>query len=484
MQHEHARYVRRLIAAFGLAALLAPAGCVSPLPTGYSSGSRRAESAEAASTDETGGRTPEDSGKGRSQSAGAESAALRKAEGAQQANEAEALASILDELQAIRAIDPQAEAQLMADLKEAKPEFYPLIVQQFRAALDYRRQLAERNSTSEPRDLQVAAASDPEAVRERTAAPPKPSALSNVERTADDGLTSGVDPAVTILPPPATREADSLPQAVIASDSLVQAASYSQAKPPATRTSPKASAPATGDWHAQLESTIETLQSRISDQPASVDELHDHMRLRALELLAGRSEDAYRPIPGASPAVQDYWSKQLFAIDAYLDAQQGVDEKQRAAGALVHLDQARSRLAELATLQLRNLTFVESVDGFGSYKPLDEAKFRPGQRVTVYAEVENFRSDSTPDGYRTTLGTSYQVVDESGHRVEGFQFPEVADLCRNRRRDFHMQYDLAMPTQIYPGKYRLELTVTDQRSNKIGTANLPLEIVGVSTATR
>ena len=49
-------------------------------------------------------------------------------------------------------------------------------------------------------------------------------------------------------------------------------------------------------------------------------------------------------------------------------------------------------------------------------------------------------------------------------------------MCRGRRRDFHLQYGVTLPTRISPGEYRLELTITDQPSGKIGRASLPFEI--------
>jgi hypothetical protein len=201
------------------------------------------------------------------------------------------------------------------------------------------------------------------------------------------------------------------------------------------------------------------------------------MRLRMLMLMAGLENDSLTPIPGASSTEQDYWSKQLFALSTYFDSTRQPDMKQRAAGSLVHLDAARAKLAELATLQVRNLTFVDSVDGYGLYEVHEAARFKPGDQVNLYAEVDNFRSESTKDGYRTALATSYEVVDPQGHRVDGAQFPEVEDICRNQRRDFHMQYGVALPTRIYPGKYELRLIITDQLSNKIGQATLPFEIV-------
>jgi hypothetical protein len=236
------------------------------------------------------------------------------------------------------------------------------------------------------------------------------------------------------------------------------------------------SPPADGDWQSELNVAIADLEREVSPQPANVAELHAHLRLRALQLAAGREEDAYKPIPGASPAQQDYWSKQLFAMGAYLNNGASVDDKKRAAATLVHLDDARAALAQIATLQLKNLSFVKRVDGYGAYEPLETMQFEPGAAVTIYAEVENFASTSTAEGYETLLATSYQILDEGGRRIDGAQFPEVSDVCRGRRRDFHLQYGITLPTRISPGKYHLRLTITDQRSGKIGSADLPLEI--------
>jgi hypothetical protein len=141
------------------------------------------------------------------------------------------------------------------------------------------------------------------------------------------------------------------------------------------------------------------------------------------------------------------------------------------------LDQARAKLAELATMQVRKLAFVDSVSGYGAYQLRETTKFRPGDQVTLYAEIENFSSESTRDGFRTRLGTSYEVLDKHGKRVDSAQFPEVEDVCQNPRRDFHMQYTVTLPTRIYPEQYELRLIITDQQSQKIGQASVPFEIV-------
>jgi hypothetical protein len=231
-----------------------------------------------------------------------------------------------------------------------------------------------------------------------------------------------------------------------------------------------------GDWRSALDGAIADLERALPEHPATVDEMHQYFRLRALQLVAGREEEAYAPIPGASPAQQEYWSKQLFAMAAYMNRATNVDDKHRAAAALVHLDQARSSLAELATLQLRNLTIVDNIEGFGAYQPAASTKFEPGVLVQMYAEVENHTCPSTGEGFETRLATSYRLVDASGRQIDAGSFPLVVDVCQSRRRDFNLQYCLPLPTRISPGMYRAELTITDQNSGKIGHASVPLEI--------
>ena len=488
--------IRTPSAAWLLLAATLHAGCAAPLTSTLLPGARKQDAKVESHVDvDPNDRSPR-------------AAALRKATAQQPQTQEEAFAGVLNELQAIRAIDPEAERQLMADLQEAKPEHYPMIVDAFRTALAYRQQLADRqqravegaedgsliasdidsftttaahHSSATDREsderaaaVQASLAAARAARREQT---PEPAPVEKAEapnRYAAVEQASAHEPAdpvetVALRPAPTARaltpmESPNESNAAIVSD---------QSPAP----SPQPPAP-TSTWQAELNASIADLERTVSPKPTSVAELHDHMRLRTLQLLAGREEESYRPIPGASPDQQDYWSKQLFAMSAYLDAGGKLDDKQRAAAALGALDEARAKLSELATLQIRNAAFVASVDGFGAYEPSKSKSFQPGEKVTLYAEVENFRSSATEDGYHTSLATSYQVLDKTGRRVDGKPFPDVADQCRNRRRDFHMQYEFPLPTRIYPGEYELELTITDHNSGKIGQATLPFEIAG------
>jgi hypothetical protein len=241
---------------------------------------------------------------------------------------------------------------------------------------------------------------------------------------------------------------------------------------------PTANEPGTQDWRADIDQAIKDLQGRLTDAPQTTAEVHQQVSLRILELLAGHTEDALKPIPQISHEEQDYWSGQIYALATYLDHHSQPDDKRRAAASVAHLDDAVGHLRELGSLALRNLTFCKNIYDYGSYEPYDEPQFSPGQQVLLYVEVENYHSDSTDKGFCTSLGTSYEVFDDHGKRLEGGDFPDVEDCCRSRRRDFHIQYGLAIPKKLGPGKYRLDLDMKDRRGDKLGHASIDFEIRG------
>jgi hypothetical protein len=232
-------------------------------------------------------------------------------------------------------------------------------------------------------------------------------------------------------------------------------------------------------WQQLVQKAANDLSQRVAASPATTAEVHQHVSLRVLRLLSGDTERALEPIPHISPAEQDYWSQQLFALATYLDHHSQPDDKRRAAAAVVHLDEAVSHLRELGSLSLRNLSFCKNVYGYGAIEPYASDIFAPGQQVSLYVEVENYHSESKEKGYCTLLGATYELLDDAGKRVSGGEFPDVDDCCRSRRRDFHIQFGLALPANLAPGQYRLELVVKDRQSDKLGHATAPFEIRGV-----
>ncbi|NOY41707.1 MAG: hypothetical protein GXP26_07725 [Planctomycetes bacterium] len=409
----------------------------------------------------------------------------------------EAMAEVLGELEEIGAIDPEAKQVLLDDLKNAKPENWSMIVKQFQSALAYRQQLAARESKTPTDKSFPPLKSTTPPTRQASFELPKKTAA--IETPAKSSSPLNTEPETTAVVVSDDSPLEQTPTNNVATNTVAMSnVAMQSAKPlpkPTISTRPQATAVAapthhtieqvsyaapiaTADnWQGNLQAAITKLEQTAKQAPSNTDEVHDHMRLRMLRMLAGEKEKALMPIPGASTMQQDYWAKQLFAMSAFLDSQGQPDDKRRAATSLLQLDQARASLSEMATLQVRNLTFVESVDGYGVYQPRAEAKFQPGDQVTLYTEIGNFRSESTKDGYRTTLQTSYEVLDTKGQRVDSAQFPDIEDICKNRRHDFHMQYGVALPTRIYAGEYELRITVTDQLSHKISQLSVPFEII-------
>lgn len=441
------------------------------------------------------------------------------------------MTGVLDKLQQVRAIDPAAEQKLLEELRRTPSKSWPLVAEQFRASLAYREQVAKKNAqrwhgeappeTMAARAHVSADASPPQKLLSSVdGRPSAPIGGLGDPRTADsDGISSEALAQSTpySTPSPVAAQAARVPspgaaipaafaadgpiypianQAHRASDTefsnvavevqparfdaiVEQAAAKRLTQTPGDN---ELAAPiaqdSESDWQQLVGKAAEDLESRVVATPTTTAEVHQHVSLRILRLLAGDTDKALEQIPHIAPSEQDYWSRQLFALATYLDHHSQTDDKRRAAASVTHLDEAVSHLRELGSLSLRNLSFSRNVYGYGAIEPYDGDCFSPGQQVSLYVEVENYHSRSTAKGYCTQLGSTYELLDEDGKRVGGGEFPDVEDYCRSRRRDFHIQFGLSLPEKLSPGQYRLQVVVKDRQSDKIGNASIDFEIRG------
>ncbi len=383
------------------------------------------------------------------------------------------MASVLDKLQQVRTIDPAAEQKLLDELRRTPAESWPLVAEQFRASLAYREQLIGDNA---PKRLDPAAGG--EASTEPQSGQINPRSLgdgaSQLAKTAPD--RTQVESAEQIAPAESFSHGTADPIATTAAaPAVIQAKLDAVAEP--TISEPTGAA-VDSDWQKLVDRAAADLSRRLAESPTTTAEVHQHVSLRLLQLLAGNTEQALEPIPHIAPVEQDYWSRQLFALATYLDHHSQPDDKRRAAASVAHLDEAVSHLRELGPLALRNLSFCKNVYGYGAIESYDSERFAPGEQVSLYVEVENYHSQSTEKGFRTLLGSSYELLNEEGKRVGGGDFPDVDDYCRSRRRDFHIQYGVALPENISSGRYELQLVVKDRQSDKMGHATATFEIRG------
>lgn len=414
----------------------------------------------------------------------------------------QAMAQVLDELEQVRAIDAKAQKRLLADLKKTPLEDWPLVVDQFYSGLRYREQLRARSSM-EPIAKEVS--SEKKSANERL--------VQSGESVGRQRL-AGVDPDVsphsvpgihgglpeTVLEPTTVATADhsvtSPPLATAETRFAKPAGSteilVSHTTPVATlavkrlpeplsvpKTDTEQSKPQKGvPWEQQLATALERFAGQVPDSPGTTQDVPAPTRLKLMQLAAGQPDPAPQRVPEGSPTDHDSWSRQLLALATYTDPTSAVDSKHRATAASYQLEKALIHLREQAALSVRNLAFCTKVYDYGAYEEYANSRFKSGQQLSLYAEVENFQSCMTDQGYFTSFASSYELLDEKGIHVDRGEFPSVEDYCRNRRRDFHIEYGLSLPEQIAAGNYRLQLTIKDNLSTKTGQSVIEFKVTG------
>jgi hypothetical protein len=385
---------------------------------------------------------------------------------------------IMEELRQLGTLDPVAQNKLMEDLKQTDPALWPLVMQQFRAAIAYKRREVQRetmaangnpptsgnplpgeNQTSD-RVAQLSASTA------QPAAPNPPSAAPNPPSAAPNPLPKDYYPAASRLPAvsQATKPAaDQRPEKETANQ--VVNASFN---------APVSEVP--DNKQEELSAAIKAMEAATPSNPKTADELAQQARLRMLYVLAGRRDDALKPIPSAPPAMQEFWSKELYGLSTLLDSEKKSDATSRAAESKQILFEALSRLGETAPLIVRNLSFCTAIQSYGCFTPFKKFEFAPDQEALLYAEMDNFASESTAKGYLTQLRSSYQILDSAGQRVADHTFTTTEEYCQNARRDFFIGYHLRMPKRINPGKYTLQMTIEDLQSQKVGQSTIEFTI--------
>ena len=398
----------------------------------------------------------------------------------------QALSQVMAELHELGSLDPAAHAKLTDDLRQTDPSLWPLVVQQFRAAMAYKQQVAVRSHA----DSRIEFVADRE-----TPWSPDPARPAPVQRPPTPGLPASpssplpapISPPVGRLPsadntalPPACPPVGAYPT----TDAMLPGT-----EPPSTPSGPRVStntaaqivaasyAPAPErDWQAHLGESIRALEARLQATPESTEQITEHARLRLMYVLAGRRDDALAPIPRVPAPVEEFWCNEALGLDTWLDRQRTPQRDRRAVEAKRHLGQAVASLAALAPLVVHNLDFCTAVHSYGSVERFSKREFHPNQEVLLYAEVDNFKSEETPKGHHTALRGSYQIFDSSGHRVADYEFPKTEETCDRPRRDFFIGYHLRLPQSIYPGKQTLKLTIEDLLSHKVGQASIEFTV--------
>ena len=265
------------------------------------------------------------------------------------------MTNLIAELQTLGAIDPAVQSRLMDDLKRTDPALWPALMQSFRATLAY-----QRKQQGAPDDINLS-----EAQSHAAAAPPaqQPAAMTPPHPLSAPPLVSSPAVAAVQEPPPSnTSSAEPLAPAQPVQLTELTASEVGPTEVQAVHQTPAPPlAPNPANWRQDLGTAIAALEQDQRYPLDSPEEAARQARLRLLYLVAGRRDDALRPVAGLDSHQQDFWSKELYGLSIYLDTNQTPDVAKRATEAALYLGQATTSLSSVSDLVLKNLAFCTEV---------------------------------------------------------------------------------------------------------------------------
>jgi hypothetical protein len=233
-----------------------------------------------------------------------------------------------------------------------------------------------------------------------------------------------------------------------------------------------------GEWRENLIRTLDLLERELArTTPGGRSAIQLATSARLLHLIANHRDQAVAAIDQLDEDEQEYWKHQIHALLIALDADDNHAASRRAALALRELREATHHLANLSTLDVRNLAFCERVESFGLYTPVKSTAFKPGQPVLLYVELDNFTVQQNGQKYETKFLAEYNIFDAGGSRVVNTKLrPVEEDEDRNRRHDFFISYQLEIPKELPPGNYSLQLVIEDAIGQKSSEARIDFRV--------
>lgn len=178
---------------------------------------------------------------------------------------------------------------------------------------------------------------------------------------------------------------------------------------------------------------------------------------------------AETPRDGDPPAD---WSRVLSAL-AMADGLETPDPSLLAPG----IHDAVEVLEAHVPLTIVDLQFCRKIVAFGSREPLDASSLRAGQPVLVYCEMTGLRYEPADNRFQSRLSASGEIVPAGGGApVWSESLGNADDFCRQRRRDYYVNYRLEIPANLEPGKYQFRVTQKDIQSGQTAAASLDFTI--------
>lgn len=228
---------------------------------------------------------------------------------------------------------------------------------------------------------------------------------------------------------------------------------------------------------ADLETALAEWPGTPSGKPERLSEWRQRQTdLRLLYMVAGHSAESIRVIESLPDGEQEFWQSLMLSMNGYREIRNDTSREEQLSQVLDHLRDASRKLQPLSTLQIRHMTFCDRIDGFGNVAAFPTADFNPGQRILVYADVQNFRSELTPEGnYRSEFAAVIEFMRQGDDEiVETIRLPQILDHCNVERTDYFQSFELTLPALA--GTYTVRIRLRDQLSLQTAESQLEFHV--------
>lgn len=231
-----------------------------------------------------------------------------------------------------------------------------------------------------------------------------------------------------------------------------------------------------GDVKEQMRDLAWRLQSSRAEHP--VEQLKDQVSSRLLYAALGDQRQALQPLQGVDPFDGQYWQHMIQAQLDYFDQSAGIPFESRLGEVVQSLHQALKVIEQRAPLVISKPILCKKVHNFGNYEEFDEYRFRSGDGVVVYWEVENFQSVSSRKGFRTSMDATFEIYDTAGKKRHESQHPFTDDYCERKRTDYFNAVLFQFPEDLGAGDYILKVILHDKTSDKVAENQCRFTMIG------
>ncbi|MCA9085670.1 MAG: hypothetical protein KDA81_16530 [Planctomycetaceae bacterium] len=191
--------------------------------------------------------------------------------------------------------------------------------------------------------------------------------------------------------------------------------------------------------------------------------------LRLLYLIADQPGEAISVVESLPSGEQDFWQQLMLGLAQYRSTDEELSREQQLTNVSGQIRSATMSLTPYCSLRLRRVDLCSRILSFGRIEPFPSNDFDPGQPVLLYAEVDNFASEITPNGnHRTSFDAQIQILHEDGPAdvIETINLAEIDDEASSERLDYFLSFELTIPSHLGTGTYRIRLRVRDRISGR------------------